>query len=667
MIRILLNLFYLLTTFSLFSQVDDLTPPGTWQDLQVSNFIHPDDALIVAMDSDSLLSFYQLVRKPNADSIQGSTIFFEAAIPYEGIYPLGGVRRTNGDDYSFYYGLDTAGVSHILQVSLLNNTIEEVDTDRNWFPFIPMSTMSDETLFGALNDIDAGTFFPVVLSQDTLIPLVNEGFEFLLSFSTDTTSRVYVTYIGASGESYLGYYDITHGFMTTNIPATSFEVISDNPGDDLHTIVTNEFNEGIAQLYKVNDTTFTEVIIPGAPHKNISRLYRNDDTQTTLFSIEDSTGVVRLVKRVAGDWSSLNSQLSHGDPNSITMKASFEHDVFIEVDEDGFGRHIYNFQSYQSGDTLFDVTPSGDKYSFIKVINEETDYPLVLQYQGAQGDYLYDYFYGSFANIPPPSSLVNSSGGAALDIAYEGQGVYEFQERNIADSRNVQYLYHRPSFGSELDPISVKDNVVDIETCALADEVIFEENYIDGSTQFYNYNITTQVVSVLDLPLVAEKDEVLIYDYDDICILVVNTEENPDSVSRLFVTVQGNATVVDVTHPQYQFKEIAGEGEEGFDQGVLAVMQARDNPNDQKLWLITSEPRNNEVCNNTYKFFYDPLTNTNIGSVSAKQHIIGNEITQSVNGGSLSFRAEEFIEFLPEASIQNGAIAEWRIEGCSDR
>jgi len=660
MIRILLSFIFILIAFTLIAQVDDITPPGNWKKISITAMNSGFSYVITAEDDSDITSFYILSPGLSSEEMGRKQIPHQIEVDssFVSLSYLGKSSGQMEDDF-YFLAIDTMNQSHFITVGSQTASVSDIPSQGNWRRVTTFTQMSDNSLYGMLSNFDESSLYPVLIERDTVRRLTDNNITFFISHTLGINSRNYEDYTDdVITEDRLAYYDIDYGFVVTDIPAATFDIISDNPGDSVHAIVTHN-SSGLDRLFRVEDSTFNEVVIPGGPYNDISVLWRSDMLQTTLFSLEDTAGNVRLAKREQNDWTNLTSELLAGDLISIKRKAEYSSDAFFEVNTIQFGQLLYNYQAYDTGDTLFNVTPDDGPYTSISFQPESITFPMSILMNGPDGEYLYSYYYGLRPFLVPPHSMDNPGGIPYVDIFKRKDNIYSFDVYNIDSSLTSDYLYIRVSPGNTFTPLSTKDSISSFDVCKLKDEVIFKEFYPYGrSGAIVHYDMTD--VAVIDLPNSVSDNKFNLLSADSICIVEETLSSTTDSVIRRYATNDESAPLIDVTDPRY--------GRYDFNSLVnylgdkLSVVQSHDGTQ-QRLFLISSDSRAPESCNRDYKYYYEESIPAIAEELRAKQHFIGGALPFVLGEeGIQRFVGSEFIRFEPGMELQTGQGVTFEID-----
>ncbi|MFT4536833.1 MAG: hypothetical protein ACI9P5_004210 [Saprospiraceae bacterium] len=652
MFQPLLLIITILLCTQLSAQIDDFTPEGDWQDFSFSPL--PDgNYLVKATDTSGKNIFYALNNQQPGNTVDTQLDLLIIDTTYTTVSYIGDDIMGMSDMY-YFLAIDQNDKSHILIIDFNTGIVSEIPSEGNWRSFNEEHLMCDGTLYLSLRDNDSNLLYRALISPDTVIVFDfcdavisdsnrDEPYCRIYDFCEDTSAAVF----------FLTYYDTDIGYVKTSIPAFDTEVLGNNPDDSIHVLITNSADTIESKIYRVVDTTFNEIQVPGGPYDIITTLYYNKETNTSLFSLLDYNGELRLVKRINGVWTNLTAQLQLPSLLSISSLSTFDNEVYLEVQSTVSDCKLYNFQSYQAGDTLIDATPMGGTYASITMPKEEINYPMTVQFGGIQGVTLYSYYYGLSALTATPYTLENPNGLPAKNVIFKGQNTYTFTFYNIDSSLSYDQLYHRIAPGEAFNLVSTKDTVWNFNICVTGDEIVFEENYYSSSSNFYHYDFSQ--VNKIDIPAISSELSYRLTAEDSICLIwETYGSETGDSITRIFATNQGAEFVVDITHPRYGLD--ADFDAWNYRGSMLSIFHNRNQDNDAKLWLVTPELRQSNDYNSDFKFFNDMIISPSIETLTASEHYIGGYIPRFMTSGTprIDFEASTSIELTPGAEISSG-------------
>ena len=638
-----------MTAMSSWAQVIDYTPEGEWTSFETQRIDDGKHVLIEGLNVDGSTQHFILSNN--------ELYSFAASDSLEDV----GFLQNVGDTL-FLVLKDTSGLRDF--VFFYNGQVEEVATGQNWSEgFLSPVEMSDGSLYTELNFIPSGFKHPAVISDSGLTILDGNPYTHIFPEDLSKQDRVYATFTNTTGIANLGYYDIDYGFQLTNIEALGVEILSDNPSDSSHVLILNHTNTVTpSAIYRVtNDTVFTEIHIPGGPYFLITKLYRNDDTNTSLFEMHDFDSNVKLVQRKGGIWTELTPQISGF--TSIQEEALIGSQAFFEVRFPNSENELWYFQSIAGGDTLARISPEGETFSFIRYLRNSLLPQVTFELEQSDDEYMYFFFDDGDNLIPPQPVLLNPNDEAATRVDLRENGVYTF------DFDTIHQVYHQAFAGAQFVLLTDSLNTLDISFCSSDDFVLLKYIYEDIPDTAYYYNLDT--IRKITLP---QRDTfVFVHELetvgDDVCIL----ESRPDNLSvdsDIFTYTIIDGQLIDVTHPRWRNMDIRFNTVDYNGEALIGEIQDLEESGTVRLWGVTNKKRAIDNCNSDYKFFQQEVMQLDMSSSSSAREIfIGTDFQLSGDAGiSLTnrFEGESAINLFGNSTFESGLNIELAIQDCSN-
>jgi len=593
---ILLIVFILLCSSYAHAQLSDITPPGQWKNFQTTRWSTGDGniyPIAIGTDaSDKDIFFY--LRDAEFLQLDSNSI-------YSSITPI---KESFGD------GTYDSGVYFLAtQESLLSPPPTDIlFVNENNLSVVPSSgiwnqstaqALADGSIFLQIGNREESNKLQATLLKPSGLEILDSTLYIDMGSPTQSGVRTYSYALDQSGVSRLIYYDINLGYVKISLAAHEDPIlISGDPGINNHAIIINNASVVPSEIYRVNGSTFTRESIPGEPYDRIDLLYRNDDTHTSLFSAIDTSGDWKLLKRITSNWTDLTAQVAN--PEEINLKAAFTNEVFFEA-QVGIGNlHLYSFQSYASGDTLIDVTPTIDTFYRIKKIEHDVLHPVTFEMNSINGSYLYDFFYGLSPLIKTPSALMNPTGDISHSIQVRSNGVFIFTEEEETQEL-TRYLYHRPAPGLILEVIdSSKSNFTNL--CETSKFIVYkrpDEGDIQFPWMLYDMHASAPVTF---FSLDSSNTKSLLRT-NNVCAL---TSENPsfnDEMDYIYVTNTLENKMINISHPKYNITDVQHTD---YERNLLLEMSNLSDSTDQRLRLYKIDAsRDGEDCGPGIRFYND--------------------------------------------------------------
>ncbi len=631
----------LIFTIDSSAQVNDYTPPGEWKEFTIRSIDGGQYLLIDGVDvSDDTLT-YLLVDEEMLLLEHDSSL---TQINY--------IEKT-GDTLYFFFTHAT-GLKDIVYVH--DGQITVVPGNQEWAEGIltPVE-MSDGTLFADLTYVASGFKHPVVISTSGVQILDGNPYRFIAHERHNNEDRVYSYYEDLAGNYFLGYYDIHKGFYLTDIESRGFNLISDNPSDTTHAIITNHSDSLFeSKLFKVVDTSFVEISIPGGPYDQIDLLYRNDDTNTSLFQLTDYDENKKLAKRVNGIWTELTESLPPFI--GISKKNQSGNEAFFDVTITTKDRQFWYYQSTALGDTLANITPPGGPFDHIHYLRYSFDFPLSFEFEDSiDNEYMYAFWNAQGNLIPPTPVLMNPNGDPAKRVDLKENGVHIFEY----DTHD--HVYHQAVQGGPLTLLNNHMNADGQTVCSSDNFVLVDLSLHDGTEEFLYYNLDTVVQ--FDLPA---RDSVGLHrlkSFGELGCAIETIKSNTQSDSNIYTYTLIDDQLINITHPRWRNFDIQNSNAYD-DKEFIGDINHVDGTGKVRLWAITSEPRRNNSCRPDYKFIqeesYEPVS-VRPGenhSYLAKKLYLGTRLPKLPVGPggrvpSYEFRFNQSIEMMPGTTVDS--------------
>ncbi len=577
--------FVVLFTTALGAQVDDLTPPGVWSDFEFSR--DQEGIVIDAVDTAGNRLYHWLDEKGIWN--------IEPDSNYQSIRFLKKI-----DGWSYFISVDDTDQSHFFRFR--DGQVDALPSSGNWRAQFPVVLMSDSSLFTGLNIPGTARMKACRLDSTGLQVLDDTPYGIIAANPGDPVSRHYHSTWDTLGNRWLAYYDLDLGYVRTNIPAATVQLVSGDPGGSNHSFLVNSNDDTLySQIYRYDGTGFNEVFVPGGPYDDMHVLYRNETTNTTLFRMIDTSGVYRLVKRKFGVWSDETFRFPDILSISTSNIAAFEQDCFLSINTTSGRTELINFQSYPAGDTFFNITPGIDTFTNIAQQSEDINYPLTLVLSRTGHEYLYDVFYGQAALLAPPMVLLNPGDSVAHHVQNERNGFYSFTYQD-AQGNDQAHLYHRIAPGNVLNPVSVKSTTESFFVCSTGEAAVFEEIDSQSIRSFYVYNLD----STASLPFSVRDtfNQRFLMEQGDMCLMEVSQESvSGEDPALLYMWNVDDDKLVDITFPDY----LESESSYTYLVNDVIVNHGTANPSGAKLYMIKQVGRYTNECNADIKFLRDDV------------------------------------------------------------
>ena len=641
-------LFFLIAGISVgHAQVNDYTPPGDWTDFTIRSLEGGEYLLIDGVNASDDTLTYLLIGDEllllESDSSLTNVSYIE-----------------NIGDTLYFFLTYSDGLKDIVYLS--DGQITIVPTNQEWSNGnVTPVEMSNGTLFADLTYVPSGFRHPVIISPGGVQLLNGNPFLSIIRELHAGEDRIYSTHQDLAGNYHLGYYDIHKGYVLTSIDASNIDLISDNPSDTTHAIIVNHIDSLLeSKIFKVVDTSFIEVAVPGGPYENIWLIYRNDDTNTSLFELTDFNGAQRLAKRENGIWTDLTAKLPVFT-DIYTFKQS-GNEAFIRVTISSTDRQLWYYQSTANGDTLANITPPGGPFDHIHYLRHSFDSPLSFEFEDSVDDeYMYA-FENAQGNLFPPSPILMNPGGTPAErVELRENGVYGF----IYDT--FDHVYHQAFPGAPLILLNDHMNADGYSVCSTDEYVLVDLSLSDGTEEILFYNMDTVVE--LQFP---ERDSFELHRskaFGELGCVLETSNTNSTIDSNIYTYTLINGQLIDITHPRWRNIDIRIEGYPFNNREFVGSINAINDSGLVRLWSITSEIRGGPFCNTQMKFFQEKeIISVPSNFFNASEIYFGSHLQNGLPGGMGAFlnrfNAEDGIEIMPGTTVDSGVLFEANIQEC---